>query len=299
MVSSINSASSISQLFSKLDTKKQGYLEKSDLVSAFSQIDSSSDSTSVDQLFTALDSDGDGKVSESEFSSTLTKLQEELDGQFNSMRMGGFQGAQGAGMGGMPPPPPPQDDEGFTKDELQSQLDEIGDSDSERSSFISNVVNNFDEADTNGDGKVSFAEAQAVNGNSSSADETSASSNKPAHMPPPPQGEDDGFTLSELKSQQEEIGSSDSQRASLISSIVSNFEAADTDGDGKVSFAEAQAYQEQTSGTTDGTTTASTSSAANSDAQLMKQIMQLMHAYSSFNDNNTNSSLSSLLSVSA
>ncbi len=299
MVSSINSASSFSQLFSKLDTKNQGYLEKSDLVSAFSQIDSSSDNTSVDQLFTALDSDGDGKVSESEFSSTLSQLQAELDSQFNAMRMDGFQGAQGAGMGGMPPPPPPPDDEGFTKDELQSQLDEIGTSDSERSSFISNVVNNFDDADANGDGKVSFAEAQAYNSGSSSTEATSATAGKQALMPPPPPDEDNGFTLSELQSQLEEVGSSDSQRAAFISNIVSNFEAADTDGDGKVTFAEAQAYKEQSSGSADGTATTSASATTNSDTNLMKQVMQLMHAYGSFNDNDSNSSLSSLLSVSA
>lgn len=298
MVSSISSASSITQLFSKLDTKNQGYLEKSDLVSAFSQIGSDSDSSAVDQLFTALDNDGDGKVSESEFSSTLSKLQEELDSQFNNMRMSGFPGAQGAGMGGMPPPPPPQDDEGFTKEELQSQLEEIGDSDSQRSSLISTVVNNFDEADSNGDGKVSFAEAQAYSSDSGNTEASSATS-QASRMPPPPPGEDEGFTLSELKSQLEEIGSSDSQRASLISNIVNNFEAADADGDGKVSFAEARAYDEQASGSSDSTGTTSASNSANSDARLMHQIMQLMHAYGSFNDNNTDSSLSSLLSVSA
>jgi Ca2+-binding EF-hand superfamily protein len=220
MVSSLSSATSISQLFAKLDTKSQGYLDKSDFISAFSKIGSDSSSSAAEDVFAALDADSDGKVTESEFSTTLSKLQEELDSQFNQMRMQGHGGQGPQGMGGMPPPPPPQDDQGFTKDELSSQLKEIGSSDSKRSSFISNVVQNFDAADTNGDGKVSFAEAQALNSTSSS----------------------DSTTTS---------------------------------------------------------TTSSATSAANTDAQVMMKIMQLMHAYGSLNDNTSNSSLSSLLSVSA
>lgn len=227
MVSSISSNStSLSQFFSKLDTKNQGYLEKSDLASAFANISSDSSSSSIDEIFQTLDSDSDGKVSESEFTSTLSKLQEELDSQFNQMRMQGQNGLSQQGMGSMPPPPPPQNDTGFTQDELSSQLDEIGSSDSKRSSFISNIVQNFEAADTDGDGKVSFAEARAYNSQS----DTSSSSST----------------------------SSDSSSA-----------------------------------------IASASTTANSEAQVMFKIMQLMHAYGSFNDNTSNSSLSSLLSVSA
>jgi Ca2+-binding EF-hand superfamily protein len=219
MVSALNSSTSISQLFAKLDTRSQGYLEKSDLVSAFSKIASDSSSSAAEDVFAALDSDSDGKVTESEFSTTLTKLQEELDSQFNQMRMQGHGGHGPQGMGGMPPPPPPQDDAGFTKDELSSQLEEIGSSDSERSGFIAKVVNNF--------------------------------------------------------------------------------EAADADGDGKVSFAEAQAYNSSSESTSDASSNARGTSSANSDAQVMFQIMQLMHAYGSFNDDSSDSGLSSLLSVSA
>lgn len=232
MVSSVSSTSSISQLFAKIDTKSQGYIEKSDLASAFSQIGSSSnsDSTSVDDVFAALDSDSDGKVTESEFSTTLAKLKEELDSQFSSMRMGGFGGAQGSGgMSGMPPPLPPADDEGFTQDELSSQLDEIGSTDSERSTFISNVVSNFEAADTDGNGKVSFAEAKAYNDSSNST--------------------------------------------SSVTTTASN----------------------ASSSSSSSTTTAST----DSDAQLLKKIMQLMHAYGASSQDQQTASLSSLLSVSA
>ena len=149
-----------SKLFSRLDTKGQGFIEQSDLQSAFSQVFGNAASSQANdassQLFSALDGDSNGKVTESEFSSGMQRLAEALDSQAFSSRMGGA--------GGMPPPPPPgggQDDAGFTQDELQSQLDEIGSTDSKRSSLISSVVENFDKADTNGDGKVSATEAMA------------------------------------------------------------------------------------------------------------------------------------------
>ena len=163
----LDPAQMASELFSKLDTKGQGYIEQSDLQSAFSQVfsdassstgratDASADSSA---LFKALDGDGNGKVTASEFSSGLQKLADALDSQAFSSRMGGAEGA-----GGMPPPPPPQgaDDTGLTKDELQTQLDQIGSTDSASSSLLSSVVQNFDKADTDGDGKVSRSEATA------------------------------------------------------------------------------------------------------------------------------------------
>ena len=149
-----------SRLFARLDARGQGFIEQSDLQSAFSQVFGNASSTNASndssQLFSALDGDSDGKVTESEFSTGMQKLAEALDSQAFSSRMGGA--------GGMPPPPPPggdQDDAGFTKDELQSQLEEVGSTDSKRSSLISSVVENFDKADTNGDGKVSATEAMA------------------------------------------------------------------------------------------------------------------------------------------
>lgn len=122
-------------LFAKIDTKGQGYIEKSDLASAFAQIaGKDSSSASVDAVFGQLDGDGDGKVSQDEMSASLKKLADELDSQSGRMRMAG-----GGGMGGtegMPPPPQPQNDAGFSKEELQSQLDEIGATDSQRSALI-------------------------------------------------------------------------------------------------------------------------------------------------------------------
>lgn len=169
-------------LFSKLDTKGQGYIEKSDLQSAFDQLSSSGDSgssASVDQVFSSLDGDGDGKITKDEMSSSMKKIAAELDSQFNKMREGG-----------MPPPPPPQgaegqNDAGFTKEELTSQLNEIGTSDSKRSSLISNIVNNFEKADSDGDGKVSFKEAMAydqANQAGASASDSSATASSSSGM---------------------------------------------------------------------------------------------------------------------
>jgi len=149
------------QLFSKLDTSGQGYIEQSDLQNAFSQIGSTGESGSASDLFAKLDSNSDGKVTKDEFSSALKAAAEELDNQFTSMRMQ-------KGMSGSMPPPPPGSDAGFTKDELSSQLNEIGTSDSQRSSLISDIVQNFDEADSDGDGKVSFKEAMAYDQEQSS-----------------------------------------------------------------------------------------------------------------------------------
>ena len=176
MISGIGSSSQLSsKLFSALDTKSQGYLEKSDFVSAFSKLSStsssSSSSASVDDVFSALDSDSDGKVTKDEFASTLAKLQE----QFASSRMHGGGGPQGAGA--PPPPPPPADDAGFTKDELSSQLEEVSSSgETQRSDLLNKIVNNFEAADTNSDGKVSFSEAMAYDQSTQNSTASDASS---------------------------------------------------------------------------------------------------------------------------
>ena len=220
MISGINQASQMSSLlFSKLDTKSQGYIEKADLASAFSQISTQSgkqSSASVDDVFSALDSNSDGKVTKDEFSTVLAKLQEQLDSQFTQNRTPGQGGPQGAG--GMHPPPPRGEGPSLSKDELSSQL--------------------------------------------ASAD------------------------------------SSDTERTSLMSNVLQNFEAADTNGDGKVSFQEAMAYDQSSKATTGSESATSTASNAssNSEAQVMMKILQLMHAYRN-DDNNQTSSTSTIATV--
>ena len=119
--------------------------------------------------------------------------------------------------------------------------------------------------------------------------------------PPPPPGEDDaGFTEEELIDQLAEIGGTDSSRASLISNVVNNFDAADTNEDGKVSFQEAIAYDKanpasSSSSTTDSTNSTDSTSSATSvassdttDAQVFRQLMDLLRTYGSADDSTKN-----------
>lgn len=159
----------VDEIFAKLDTKGQGYLEKSDLQSAFEN-SSSSNSASIDEVFASLDGDGDGKITKDEMSSGLKKLAEELDNQFNADRM-----AQA--MGNMPPPPPPpENDTGFSKDELTQQLsDATAAGDTKRADLLTAIIGNFDKADSDGDGKVSFKEAMAYDQSRQSGSSSSTS----------------------------------------------------------------------------------------------------------------------------
>ena len=291
MVNSINSSVSswASSLFSKLDTSNKGYFEKSDLASALSKLDSSSSnsSASVDDVFTSLDSDGDGKVTQSELSSSLQNLANELNSQYDASRMA-------AAMGQMPPPPPPQGgkDEGFTKDELTSIAGST--SDSNLSNLMSTLASNFSAADTNGDGKVSAEEAMAYQESASSSTSAtttdSTASTGGVHGHHHGHHQDEGLTQDQMSS----IASStsDSNLANLMSTLASNFSAADTNGDGKVTREEAMAYQQSASTSTSATTTASTAStasSASSDAEIMKRIMDLVHAYGRSGSNTTTS----------
>ncbi|MFT4174768.1 MAG: EF-hand domain-containing protein [Rhodocyclaceae bacterium] len=158
-----------SEIFSKLDTSGQGYLEKTDFSSALSS-SSGTSSSDADEVFDAIDEDGDGKVTESELADTLQKLSDQMD----AARMN--QAMAAGGFGGPPPPPPSDSDEGFTQDQLTSIAQEISSTDSERASFMSDIAANFDEADTDGDGKVSFTEAMAYKESQDASSSSSTSS---------------------------------------------------------------------------------------------------------------------------
>jgi len=105
---------------------------------------------------------------------------------------------------------------------------------------------------------------------------------------------DEGLTADQMT----EIASKtdDSDLASLMKTLASNFEAADANGDGKVTHDEAMAYQEQNQAT-GATTTASTSSSSSAsalDENVVKQIMQLVQTYSGQSSSKAQSTLSTV-----
>ncbi len=193
------------KLFSKLDTSGQGYLTKADLQSAMdgTSASSSSGSSNIDNLFSKLDGDGDGKVTKQEFSDTLKKIADELGSQAmraNGGMQGSGMGGGMSGMGGMPPGGMPPgggmptggDSGGMTKDQLSSAASSS--TDSAETSALTNLVNNFDKADTDSDGEVSFKEAMdykqktessgstSTSASSSSTSSTSSSNNRDSQV---------------------------------------------------------------------------------------------------------------------
>ena len=134
-----NFANMADEAFSKLDTGKKGYLNKSDLQSAIDKANggqsansNASAGPSVDDLLQSLDASGDGKVTKQEFSDGIQKLADQSSqapGMKGSSPPSGLQGPS-PGAGGKPK----------------------GSSSSNSSSAV------YDPADTNKDGIVSEAE---------------------------------------------------------------------------------------------------------------------------------------------
>jgi Ca2+-binding EF-hand superfamily protein len=160
------------KLFSEIDSSGQGYIEISDLEAVYQS--TNSDETDVSALFDQLDSDDDGKITQQEFTDSFVQMDEQIGNLVAQLRAD-----EVAGMMPPPPPPPPESqgedpDTGFTLEELTAQLEEIGSSDPKRAELISSIIENFDEADTDGDGKVSHAEAMSFNESTSANSDTAS-----------------------------------------------------------------------------------------------------------------------------
>jgi hypothetical protein len=102
MVASVNGSGSTwsDAALSRLDTKKQGHIEQSDLASALSatgESGASDDTAALKEVFSATDGDSDGRVTRSELSDAMTKLSDQLNAQFDASRV----------QGGMAPGAPP------------------------------------------------------------------------------------------------------------------------------------------------------------------------------------------------
>lgn len=279
----------VKNLFAKVDTKNQGYIDKAELQSAFDQIStnaasgSSDTSSSVDAIFKKLDGDSDGKITKQEMTDGMQKLAAQFDSQFNQSRTSGMGGARHSDDGG--------DDAGFSKDQLSSMAKDIGASDSKRSELMSKIADNFDKADTNGDGKVNGSEAMAFDKASQTASTGSDSSTaavegsagvRHAHGAPPPPPPS---------------AASDSASDDSSSSASKVFAAADTNQDGKVSIQELLASL-QTDSSSDSSSATSSNKTEDSSAAVMKMVMQLMQAYGGFGQDSAQSS-SSGISVAA
>lgn len=153
--SSMSSASSMSskfaeELLASMDSDSSGSIDSVEFSSAALALSSSSDTSSIEEAFSALDTNEDGVVSIDELTSSIEAV------------MGQQQGAMAAG--GPPPPPPPpsqEEDTGYTQDELTAMSSETSSTDSKLSSLFETLATNFSSADTNGDGKVTSAEAMA------------------------------------------------------------------------------------------------------------------------------------------
>ncbi|MDP1871297.1 MAG: EF-hand domain-containing protein [Gallionella sp.] len=142
----------VDNLFSKLDTKGQGYIEKSDFQGAFDKV--SSKTASADDVFKALDGNDDGKITKQEMSDSVTKLADQLVSQLQSMRMSGNGGMGGAGMS-------------------KSDISSMADSSSGSSKKLNDLAQNFDTADTNQDGIVSAQELMTYQASTSTTSSTS------------------------------------------------------------------------------------------------------------------------------
>ena len=210
-----DAATMAEDLFAKLDTSGKGYIEQSDLTSALSSTSSTSTegTASASEIFSQLDSDGDGKVTQDELKTSMQKLAESLDSQFDEMRM----------QAGMPPPPPPaESDAGFTEEELTDQLAEIGSTDSARASLISNVVNNFDAADTNEDGKVSFQEAIAYDKANPSSSSSAATDSTTSTTSVASSDTTDAQVFRQLMELLRTYGEADDSTKNLLSTLVTS-----------------------------------------------------------------------------
>lgn len=138
----------VDNLFSRLDTKGQGYIEKSDFQGAFDKV--ASKTASADDVFKALDGNDDGKITKQEMSDSVTKLADQLVSQLQSMRMSG----QGGGMIGM------------SRNDISSMAD------SSTSQKLDDLAQNFDVADTNKDGAISAQELMAYQASNSATSST-------------------------------------------------------------------------------------------------------------------------------
>lgn len=138
----------LDELFAMLDTKQQGYLDKTGLANALAHANggaaTNGTATNVDDLFAKLDTNGDGKVTKQEMSDVLATLDEQL----RSMRVDRLRQQL-----------PDDGGAGLNQDQIAALASRLGPTDGGRAAVLRDLAENFSVADTNGDGRISRGEA--------------------------------------------------------------------------------------------------------------------------------------------
>ncbi|MEO7494876.1 MAG: EF-hand domain-containing protein [Massilia sp.] len=202
-----------SALFSKLDTKKQGFIEKADLQATFAATGDGSamtaDTDAADKLFAQLDTDQNGQISKSELSSAIEKVAGELNAQLDQTRVAKGSHAHAGG-------PPPGGAPGGAAPAAKSDDD---------TSSSYNAA-----ADTDGDGSVSVAEAAAYAKAQASGATAAATSRS------------EGVTKDQLVDLRDQGGATDRAHQQQLTRLIDNFDKADADGDGTLTRKEGQDF---------------------------------------------------------
>lgn len=188
----------------------------------------------------------------------------------------------------------------ITKSDLASALSSTSSS-SSTSSGSSSVDELFNTLDSNGDNQVTKDEFTSGLQSLASQLDSQFNNMRMGQMPPPPPqdgsapppppnggdqaGNDPGFTKDQL-TEMASSSSTDSNMASLFSTLASNFDAADADGNGKVDHNEAMTYMQSqqsasstSSGSTDTSSTTAATSGSSSQDQVLAQLMALLRTY--------------------
>jgi Ca2+-binding EF-hand superfamily protein len=171
-ISSISSQIT-NNIFSKIDTNNKGYIDKSGLSTALSNINGSSNEANTEDVFNNMDVDGDGKLTKSELTKGIENLLSQLQNSALRPESKEHMPPPPESMEGMPLPPIDEND-GVT----QEQASEIASNsdDTHLASLMSNISENFEAADTNQDGKVSAQEAMAYQKGADKSDQQSTPS---------------------------------------------------------------------------------------------------------------------------
>lgn len=271
-------AKAASDLFAKIDTKDQGYIDKTELQTAFDQIsgDGKGSASDVDNFLSQVDTDKDGKISKQELTDGFQKVSDQLNAQFDASRVG-------------PPPggaqPPSVDDifsnldtknQGYLdKDELLAAFDKNSTDTAGNQAKVDQI---FKSLDTDGDNKIT-------------KDELSAGMDKLAS-----QNGAAGATQTANAPQQAGAaghahGAGGGGKSSDSDSSNKVYDAADTNQDGTVSLQELIAYQatQSTSGVGD---TAQPDAQTSLDA-VLKIADQLAQTYGQFDQSGNSTTTAS------